>query len=48
MSARAKLNSPSTADRQVAHALLQAEEVILERNSQAIVIRPTMIYGHPV
>ena len=48
MSARAKLNSPSTADRQVAHALLQAEEVILERNSQAIVIRPTMIYGHPM
>jgi nucleoside-diphosphate-sugar epimerase len=48
MSARAKLNSPSTADRQVAHALLQAEEVILERNSQALVIRPTMIYGDPM
>jgi nucleoside-diphosphate-sugar epimerase len=48
MSARAKLNSPSMDDRRVAHALLQAEEVILERNSQAIVIRPTMIYGHPV
>jgi nucleoside-diphosphate-sugar epimerase len=47
MSATSKVDSPSRADRAVAHALLSSERSLRESAARVTIVRPTMIYGHP-
>lgn len=47
MSSEAKQASPSRSDRHVARILQSAEASVLRASVQSIVVRPTMIYGHP-
>lgn len=47
MSSEAKQASPSRSDRHVARILRCAEASVLRGSVPSIVVRPTMIYGHP-
>ncbi len=47
MSAVAKADSPSRLDREMAASLLRAETEVLGSCSNTVLVRPTMIYGHP-
>ena len=47
MSAEAKRASPSKTDRHIAEILQAAEASVLGGQVPAVVVRPTMIYGHP-
>jgi nucleoside-diphosphate-sugar epimerase len=47
MSVRSKLDSPSRGDQRMAAAVEAAELALLRSVPDAIVLRPTMVYGHP-